>query len=238
MFGVPERRIDGNNTYFYVPMAKPIPLNLRLLMNDKIIHPDTSQQHKIATLQKTVLQELTKTDTLFKNRPTYDSLERITPQWGMIYDTDNKPQWSPYTTKELLFDVSNIGNNNFIVDLELKGIMITRSTVYPQFVVKFLESAKEIIDFDWQTNAVPVQTHEIEEVADLEADPSNNEFKLRSPALISKEKADAKEKVKVLFRLADEARAKALESYNDFHEKYELSDDESDFSDWVSDDDE
>jgi len=237
MFGVPERRIDGNNTYFYVPMVKPIPLNLRLLMNDKIIHPDTSQQHKIAALQKTVLQELTKTDALFKNRPTYDSLERITPQWGMIYDTDNKPQWSPYTTKELLVNDART-DINFIVDLELKGIMITRSTIYPQFVVKFLESAKEIIDFDWQTNAVPVQTQEIEEVADLEADPSNNEFKLRSPALISKEKADAKEKVKVLFRLADEARAKALDEYHQFHEKYELSDDESDFSDWVSDDDE
>jgi hypothetical protein len=61
---------------------------------------------------------------------------------------------------------------------------------------------------------------------------------LRSPALIAKEKTDAKEQVKVLFRTADEARQKALAAMSNFFGKYEVSDDESQFSDWVTDDDE
>jgi len=61
---------------------------------------------------------------------------------------------------------------------------------------------------------------------------------LRSPALIAKEKEDAKEHVKVLFRTADEARRIALDAMANFYGKYELSDDESQFSDWLTDDDE
>jgi len=105
--------------------------------------------------------------------------------------------------------------------------------------VKFVENDTQstVIDFDWQTPAIPVK--EIEEVNDLEATTTDaNPVTLRSPALIAKEKADAKEQVKVLFRTADEARQKALMAMSNFFGKYEVSDDESQFSDWVTDDDE
>jgi len=239
MFGVPERRAEGNNVHFYVPVAKPVRLGVRLRMNDKlIVLPDPSVQSKFNELQKTVLIELTKTEILFKNKPSYDSLERITPQWGVIYDTDNKPLWNKYTEQEFSFDVKEGAYTNAIVDLELVGILITRSTILPKFAVKFVEKDTQsmVIDFDWQTPVVP--TKEIEEVDDLETTDTTNTLTLRSPALIAKEKADAKEQVKVLFRTADAARQKALAAMANFFGKYEVSDDESQFSDWVTDDDE
>ena len=236
MFGVPERRADGNNVYFYVPMAKPAPLSVRLHQSKPFtILPDPSVQPKFKELQSKVLNELTKTETLFKNKPSYESLERITPQWGIIYNDDNKPQWSEYTEKEFFFDVKDGAYTNSIVDLELIGILITRSTISPKFAVKFVEkdTQSEVIDFDWQTPA-----KEIEEVNDLEATADTNPLTLRSPALIAKETTDAKEKVKVLFRTADEARQLALDAMGKFFGKYEVSDDESQFSDWMTDDDE
>jgi hypothetical protein len=240
MFGVPERRADGNNIYFYVPVASPVSLGVRLRMNSKLtILPDVSVQHKFDKLEETVLIELTKTETLFKNKPSYESLQRITPRWGMVYNTDNTPHWSTYTEKEFFFDVKDGAYTNSIVDLELIGILITRSTISPKFAVKFVENDTQstVIDFDWQTPAIPVK--EIEEVNDLEATTTDaNPVTLRSPALIAKEKADAKEQVKVLFRTADEARQKALMAMSNFFGKYEVSDDESQFSDWVTDDDE
>jgi hypothetical protein len=238
MFGVPERRVDGNNVYFYVPMAKPARLGVRLRMSNSAVLPEPSAQSKFNELQKTVLVELTKTEILFKNKPSYESLERITPQWGVIYDTDNKPQWNKYTEQEFFFDVKEGAYTNAIVDLELIGILITRSTILPKFAVKFVEkdTQSEVIDFDWQTPAVPMK--EIEEVNDLEAATDAKTLTLRSPALIAKEKADAKEQVKVLFRTADDARQTALSAMANFFGKYEVSDDESQFSDWVTDDDE
>jgi hypothetical protein len=239
MFGVPERRADGNNVYFYVPMANPVRLGVRLQQSKPLtILPEVSVQPKFNELQKTVLIELTKTEILFKNKPSYESLERITPQWGIIYDTDNKPQWNEYTAKEFYYDVKTGAYTNCIVDLELIGILITRSTISPKFAVKFVEKDTQsmVIDFDWQTPAVP--TKEIEEVSDLEVATDAKTLTLRSPALIAKEKADAKEQVKVLFRTADEARQTALSAMANFFGKYEVSDDESQFSDWVTDDDE
>jgi hypothetical protein len=239
MFGVPERRADGNNVYFYVPMAKPVRLSVRLQQSKPLtILPDPSVQPKFKELQSKVLNELTKTETLFKNKPSYESLERITPQWGIIYTDDNKPQWNEYTAKEFYYDVEMGAYTNCIVDLELIGILITRSTISPKFAVKFVEkyTQSDVIDFDWQTPVNPAK--EIEEVNDLEATADTNPLTLRSPALIAKEKTDAKEKVKVLFRTADEARQLALDAMGKFFGKYEVSDDESQFSDWMTDDDE
>ena len=240
MFGVPERRVDGNNVYFYVPIANPIRLDVRLRMNKTLtVFPDPSIQKKFDQLESTLLNELTKTEVLFKNKPTYESLQRITPRWGMVYDTDGTPHWSEYTAKEFFFDVKEGAYTNSIVDLELIGILITRSTISPKFAVKFLEpdTQAEVIDFDWQS---PALTKEIEEVNDLDVPLADamNTLTLRSPAFIAKEKADAKENVKVLFRTADEARQQALQAMADFLNKYEVSDTESQFSDWVEDDDE
>ena len=234
MFGVPERRADSNNVFFYVPIAVPKPLGVRLRMNSKLtILPEVSAQPKFDKLEQTVLNELTKTETLFKNKPSYESLQRITPRWGIVYDANDTPRWSEYTEKEFFFDVKDVAYTNSIIDLELIGILITRSTISPKFAVKFVEkdTQNEVIDFDWQTPA-----KEIEEVNDLEVTADKNPLTLRSPALIAKEKTDAKEKVKVLFRTADEARQLALDAMGKFFGKYEVSDDESQFSDWMTDD--
>jgi hypothetical protein len=158
----------------------------------------------------------------------------------MVYDTDNTPHWSTYTEKEFFFDVKDGAYTNSIVDLELIGILITRSTISPKFAVKFVSAASaDVIDFDWQITAAPAPVKEIEEVSDLGAAEADvNTLTLRSPVLIAKEKAAAKEQVKVLFRTAEDAREAALDAMARFFNKYEVSDTESQFSDWLSDDDE
>ena len=246
MFGTPERRLHNETITFYVPVKKPIRLGLKLhATSSTTLLPDVAAVKTFDTIRTQALNELTKTEQLFKNKPTFASLDSITPKWGVIYnETETKvrggkgsvsPVWSPYTQ----FDFQEITTKETpcIVDLELVSILITRSTISPEFKVVFLghesspKSRKNIIDFDW----LPEPVKDLEEVNDI-SEVEAGTLTLKDPAAVEKEKADAKEYVRNLFRIADEARTSAIKAMDEFFRRYSVSDDESQFSDWVEED--
>ena len=240
MFDTPERRMENETITFYVPVKTPIRLGLRVYASDpKTLLPDVSTIKVFDDLRTQALNELTKTEQLFKNKPTFISLVSITPKWGVIYNESKtkgskglvSPVWSPYTQ----FDFTDSLDAPCFVDLVLTAILITRSTISPRFGVVFLEketpkSKKPVIDFDWPI--APTTTKEIEEIEDISAVDSGT-LTLRDPAAKIKETADAKEYVRSLFRTADQARTTALKAMDEFFRRYSLSDNESEFSEWV-----
>jgi hypothetical protein len=238
MFGVPERHLDNETITFHVPVKTPIRLGLRLQApKAKSVVPDIATASVFQELRVRALTELMNTSQLFKNKPTFESLDSITPKWGVVYQESAKktePSWSSYT--KLVFDSTL--TYPCVVDLELGNIQITRSTISPTFHVVFVEAQTKqvpLIDFEWP--AKQAQAQELEEVNDIPAaDKQTGVLHLRDPAQTEQEKADAKDYVRSLFRTADEARMQALDAMRAFFETYTPADDESNFSEWMADD--
>ncbi len=61
---------------------------------------------------------------------------------------------------------------------------------------------------------------------------------LADPARLAKEKAEAKERIRTAFEAAKEARTMAERMAAEFYDRYDLSDSESAFTEWLSDSDE
>lgn len=234
--------MENETITFYVPVKTPIRLGLKLKASSPTtLIPDISTQSIFQDLRTRALTDLMNTTQLFKNKPTLESLESITPKWGVVYqDSAKSPQasWSSYT--QLVFD-TNV-SYPCVVDLELVSIQITRSTICPTFNVVFLEkeSPSNVIDFEWSaSNSQPSsQLKEVEEVDDIPAESTDEVLHLRDPVKAEQEKQDAKEYVRSLFRTADEARQQALDAMRAFFDTYSPDDDESNFSEWMAEDSE
>jgi hypothetical protein len=219
MFGVPVREGDLYN----VPInSKPIGVRLRVDASASIV-PDFTYQSRFAALQKQVLTELTKEKSLFRVTPSLDSLEAITPNWGFIRLASSKDQISPYT----LLEMQNVEDRlPCIADMQLVGLTISRSRIAPRFRVLYVGAAppeQTVIDFDWAAS----DGEECIEVSDVPA--ADGTIRLVDHA---REKAAAKAVVRAAFMEASAARARADELADKFLETYDLSDDESAFSEW------
>jgi hypothetical protein len=231
--------MENDTIVFYVPVKTPVRLGLKLKApTPTTILPDVSTQSVFQDLRTRALTDLMNTSNLFKNKPTLESLESITPKWGVVYqDSAKAPQasWSSYT--HLVFDTDL--SYPCIADLELTSIQITRSTICPTFQVVFLdkESPTNVIDFEWSAASAPVnkEVKDVEEVDDIPAlETDTGILQLRDPVKAEQEKQDAKDYVRSLFRSADEARQQAMDAMRAFFDTYSPDDDESNFSEWMA----
>ena len=232
MFGTPVREGDS----FYVPVQTPVPVGGRFEIAAAAagLVPDFSKQSHFKILQHTVLKELVTHKGLFKKAPTLESLQTISPNWGMIL-MRGVAEWSPFT--KIKMDGIRSEHMPGYADCVLEGIYISRSTIAPKFQAVFLEkkAADNLIDFDWgDAEARP----DIEEVSDIEAEGEEGMFELKDPVVRRREKLEAKERIRTALRTASAARASAVSMANEFLKTYELSDSESAFTEWMSDSDE
>ncbi len=230
MFGTPERVTRNGTAMFFVPLSTPAALGLELFLKDdaELPTPDLSHQSKFETLQEKLLQELTKHKTIFKTQPSYESLKGICPNWGLVLN-NGIASWSPYTN----VDSSSITQKPAKVDLALRGIYISRSTISPLFSCMYLGPVTDTAvndDLEWDET---VGASEISEVYDIPSESGT--IMIKDPAALQREKLAEKERVREAFRIAAEARAAAERAEEQFYEKYELSDSESAFTDYASD---
>lgn len=226
MFGTPERVTQNNVVQFYVPLVAPVPLDVELEYTNEMPSPELSIQHKISYLQESVLQGLTRHKTIFKTNPNYESLKGICPTWGIILQ-DAIPSWSPYTS----IIMKSVTTKPCYVDLVLRGVYISRSTISPHFEAIFRKAfASEVDDLEWDET---VGTSEITEVDDMPVESGT--LVVKGPAVMEREKRAAKERVHEAFRVAAAARETAEREAELFYAKYDLSDSESAFSEWMSD---
>lgn len=231
MFGSPERTNVNGNMNYYIPLVTPRAMGVRYEFNE---HGDVlanlDYQDTMNSIKNEILSELTNHAQLFRNPPNIESLQAITPNWGCIV-VNNKPQWNPYTV--LLKDGFPAENLPCYVDLMLKGIFLSRSSISPQFSLIFLEkvSNSNLIDIEWDGASVP----EVEEISDIQLSDAGC-MKLRDPAVLEKEKMEAKIRVKEAFKQAFDMRNLATELATKFANDYDVSDNESMFSEWLQDD--
>lgn len=235
MFGTPERVNNKDGAHFYVPLAKPTLLNLRInAAGDGKLQPELSFRGAFITLQNTVLRALLENKQLFKNPPTLESLEAITPNWGVIVK-DSGIDWNPYTKiKSPEFDAEMLPA---VVDLQLDGLTISRSTIMPNFRPVFIGKvqAPEIIDFEWSP-AAAATLKDMEEVSDIPSAVIGS-ITLKNPAVILREKLAKKAEIRAALVAAEVARENAMKMAEKYYADYDISDNESAFSEWMSDSD-
>ena len=232
MFGAPVREGDA----FYVPVQTPVRVGSRFEINVAAagLIPDFSMQAHFKTLQHTVLTALVSHKGLFKKAPTLESLQTISPNWGMVL-MNGVAEWSPFT--KIKMDAIRPEHVPGYADCVLEGIHISRSTITPKFQAVFLEkkAADTVIDFDWGGEDVKP---DIEEVSDIEGEGDEGMFELKDPAAKEREKQEAKERIRTALRAAFAARAAAMDMADEFLKTYDVSDSESAFTEWMSDSEE
>ena len=232
MFGAPVRSTDGSGTTVYKVDVNTTPIGAELEFSKTGLAYEPTAQPRFRTLQNLILSELAKEKDLFKNPPSLASLEAITPNWGFIL-SGTTHAFSPYS----ILQSAHIADDKLPcrVDIQLKSLEISRSTIRPVFKLHYLGAAKAEIDFEWPVPAAPVD--EVVEVSDVPAAADGSVMTLADPAQRRKERQTLKAEIRTAFTAAEEARMAAEAKAKAFYERYEddLSDAESAFTEWMSD---
>jgi hypothetical protein len=237
MFGPPTRSNGkgGEAVYFLDVNATPLGIELEYT-SDGLVY-DKSAQPRFRTLQNLVISELAKERQLFKNPPTQASLEAITPNWGFV-SSGGKAVFSPYS--DLISDIKS-DKLPCLVDIQLKRLEISRSTIRATWKLHYLGTRRNEIDFDFVAPVAPavapIVAEEITEVSDVDSTNMGTPLTLADPAARAREKEEAKAQIRAAFVAAREARTSAEELARNFYDSYDLSDSESAFTEWLSDSD-
>ena len=237
MFGAPERQTHANGESFYkVNLIFPALIGSQFLLKsaNDALEPNEAAVPLFEALQNKIINELMHNRQLFKNAPSKESLDVITPKWGIVFQ-NSKPIWSPYT----IINASNIIETKKFparVDLELATLHISRTSIKPVFEVVYVgpQMEENVIDFDW---SAPSQNEELSEVSDIGALDDAGMIELRDPASIRQKRAAAKQAIRQMYHEADSVRERADDAAAKFYEEFDLSDGESAFSEWQSDGD-
>lgn len=234
MFGIPVRSSDSSGAIVYKVEINTTPIGVELEYNRSGLIYNKDAQPRFRTLQSLVLSELAKEKDLFKNPPTLASLEAITPNWGFVL-SGAKQIFSPYS----ILQTSHLMDDKLpcLVDIQLKGLEISRSTIRPVFKLHYLGPTKAEIDFEWPQSALGEDmVIEVSDVSAFDVAHTSSVITLADPALRRKERATLKAEIRSAFMAADKARDEAEAKAHAFYEKYndDLSDAESTFSEWMS----
>ncbi len=232
-FGIPERQPDQS---FFVPYLHRNQLNTRVKVTAEGIMPTLEHQPRFQQYQSTILQKLVSNRQLYKSAPTLESLQCMTPAWGFIKTGSGEIQLAKTTIIR-----NNIPASKWpcLADFVLNGLKISRSLIQPVFDLVFVESLESahVIDFDWGVeDATGSGTgNDLEEVSDVSFMDmaSGGAMKIKDPAVIAREKAEAKERVRAAYRAAEAARETADNLASQFYSTYDISDTESAFSEWA-----
>jgi len=233
MFGTPVRATNSEGKTFFQVEVNVSPLGVELLYDKSGIVYKKEAQARFRTLQNLVLSELAKERVLFKNPPTQSALEAITPNWGFVQQAYGVMTMSPHAKVEKpTFPESMLP---CLVDIQLKSLEISRSTILPVWKLHYLGQPPSEIDFEWESPKPAGD--ELEEVSDVPT-AGGPVVTLADPVRLAKEKAEAKARINAAFASAKEARTVAEKLAAEFYDRYDLSDTESAFTEWLSDSDE
>jgi hypothetical protein len=226
MFAPPESRPTGEGPRYYVALTTARTLSTRLTYTDTLV-PDTEINTPLEAVKIEVLKDLVHNKQLFKHPPTMSSLITLSPPWGVVLD-NTIHRWSPKST----FHIPETLPESSYVHLVLDGLYVSRSCISPVFSVKFDSAIPTAIEFDFD------DAGSLEEVSDIPEDAGTNVVLLTDPAIKRKAKADAKRSIREAFVIAEAAHEAAVQRAHAFLDEYDLSDNESGFSEWLSEDEE
>jgi hypothetical protein len=190
-----------------------------------------ADQPAFKALQARLLAELVHHKQLFKTPPSLESLTSLSPPFGPVVLPRSEGGATVFSPTATFRHDPSLKTPCF-VDLMVEGLHVSRTCISPVFATRFLESTAgpEALDF---------ADDGLEELADLpEVADSNPVVLLVDPVVAAREKAAKKQAVKEAFLLATAAKERAVERAHAFLEEYDLSDNESGFSEFLDEEDE
>jgi len=215
MFSNPTRSKVLKEDGYLLPLIVPVQLDIKVKAEMGKVVPSVEYQKVFDALRQRVLLELPKNKQMFKTVPSYASLDSITPPWGFVSTSDGVTL-SPYAQISSNLDAGFTGDITFT----LVAVLISRSSVIPHFQI---DAVKNVIELAWGEES------DLAEVSDIPSADGGSELKLVDPAAREREKQEEKERIRELFREAQELA-------ETWYEKYEPSDTESTFTEWMGED--
>lgn len=212
MFGSPTRTKVLKEDGYLLPLKTPVQLDVKVQVTDGKLVPSLEYQTAFDELRQRIVSELPKNRQMFKTVPSYASLDSITPPWGFVGTSDGV-SLSPYS--QITSDIDDVFNGEATFTLD--AVLISRSSVLPHFQVN---TVKNVIELEWG------EEEELAEVSDIPSADGASELRLVDPAARERAKQDEKERIREMFKAAEEAAA-------GWFEKYEPSDNESTFTEWM-----
>ena len=226
VFDSPERRPDGSYTLRFV---RPIDfaVELRWDKNSEYPSPDLRMQSQLNAFREKTLKDLAMNKVMFKTPPTLQSLTAITPMWGMLL-RGGTPEWSRQ-------DIWNVAAKDktvtTVVSLVAEGVVLSRQSILPMWGVKVLKVLPDAQIIDLEFGGAE------------EADVGSDGASVHSEDLASEEgvvalkdpserKRAMKTYVRQLLEKVAHAKMEADDAMDRFYSEFDLSEDESDFSDY------
>lgn len=240
VFGTPEKQTSSTGEVFFLcKLAEPgysIPHDLEWKKDKQSLIPILSIQKQITELRTTVLKLLVENKFIFRNPPTPDSLQAITPPWGILIRSNNQLEWSSVNKWQI--DEERLQNNDAIVRLVLTGIEISRSRINPVWSLAVIQVLPEkepegLIDFDF--DAIPQANDDVKSISSDDIVSEDTQIvRLTNPR---ERKQFLKSQIRELLVKASDARLAADDAMDRFFDEFDLSEGESDFSDMDSEND-
>lgn len=215
VFEAPERQADGS---YILRLTKPVVFEeeLRWEKGAEYPIPDLRIQPAINSFRTNIVAALARNKVMFRTPPTVASLTAITPMWGILIR--GEAAWSRQ-------DLWTKPSEGAIVALEARGIVLSRQSILPMWGVQVRRVLPEaqVIDLDFGTEGDGASVHS-EDVPSEEGVVA-----LKDP---DERKQQMKTYVRELLEKAAQAKMEADDAMDRFFAEYDLSEDESDFSEY------
>jgi hypothetical protein len=225
----------GVTTYFVKLVLQTVVGGLRIQCGKITESPDLHVQDIIQKTKNEVLQSLVQNRAMFRTPPTLTSLQAIATGWGfMILENGKRIEWSPMNIWFSDKMGSDIAQKTATFELVLRGVQISRQAIRPVWEMKDIQVLPEHdpIDLDFGEEDVGDAGSDISSVDSIEIATAvatdSQPFALRDKG---ERKRLAKREVRAVLARATEARIAADDAVDRFYTEFDLSEDESDFSD-------
>ncbi len=228
IFESPERRADCT---FLVKLATPVKFGeeLEWKRDAEFPTPDLRIQPLINGFREKTLRDLTRNKVLFKSPPTLAALSALAPTWGLLLRGGGAAEWNRQDCWNEGVRQKGAGSRVALVAL---GVIISRQSIVPVWDVEVKGALPEsgvVIDLDFGVSD--------EDGVSVHSDDFASEEGVVKLADTERRKAEAKARVRALMAAASKARVEVDEAMDRFFAEYDLSEDESDFSETEDEDD-
>jgi hypothetical protein len=223
VFDAPERQSDGS---YIIRLTRPVEFGVAMRWEKDAEYPtpDLRIQSQLNVFREKIIKDLASNKAIFKTAPTVASLMAITPVWGIMLRGEAM-EWSRQDHW-----VKPAREAAQLVSLEARGIVLSRQSILPMWAVKVLKVLPEaqVIDFDFggagEGDGASVHSDDLASEEGVVA--------LKDP---SERKRQMKAYVRGLLEKVSQAKMDADDAMDRFFSEFDLSDDESDFSDYEED---
>ncbi len=229
VFESPDRRADGT---FLVKLTVPVvfsSLELEWKRDAEFPTPDLRIQPLMNGFREKTLRDLTRNKVLFKTPPTLAALTALAPTWGLIL-RGGVGEWSRQDCWDAGSRQKGAGSR---VALKALGVIISRQSIVPVWDVEVkgpLPESSVVIDLDFGTDGSEGEESVGDDGVSVHSDDFASEEGVVRLADTEQRKAEAKGRVRTLLAAAAKARMEADAAVDRFFAEYDLSEDESDFS--------